>query len=199
MIIVQLVTAPLQILMNALPGSKAFSEWLKKTASYLVPFPVAAAMFIFSAVLIGDPTNATIFRDVLSNGSANPFGINQGHEFYSSFNEGMWLPPFTLTGSVDFVTHDVMILIGFVIFTMTPSAVKMAQEWLQVKESPYASEAVQGFLGVGKTIVDYPFGQIKQARSMHEQKRIQEYGATRYAGEMKKLRDQEQAKGASVS
>lgn len=151
MIIVQLVTAPIQILMNAMPGSKAFSTWLKKTASYIVPFPVAAAMFIFSAVLIGDPTKATIFRDVFNTGSANPFGINQGHEFYSTFNDEIWLPPFTLTGGVDFVAHDVMILIGFVIFTMTPSAVKMAQEWLQVKESPYAAEAFQGFVGIAST------------------------------------------------
>lgn len=151
MIIVQLVTAPLQILMNAMPGSKAFSNWLKKTASYIIPFPVAAAMFIFSAVLIGDPTKATIFRDVFNTGSANPFGINQGHEFYSSFNDAIWLPPFTLTGGVDFVAHDVMILIGFVVFTMTPSAVKMAQEWLQVKESPYAAEAFQGFVGIAST------------------------------------------------
>lgn len=151
MIIVQLVTSPLQLLMNAMPGSKAFSNWLKKTASYIIPFPVAASMFIFSAVLIGDPTNATIFRDVFNTGSANPFGINQGHEFYSSFNDAVWLPPFTLTGGVDFVAHDVMILIGFVIFTMTPSAVKMAQEWLQVKESPYAAEAFQGFVGIAST------------------------------------------------
>ena len=31
--------------MNAMPGSKAFSTWLKTTASYLIPFPVAAGMF----------------------------------------------------------------------------------------------------------------------------------------------------------
>ena len=34
-----------------------------------------------------------------------------------------------------------MILLGFFIFAMTPAAVKMAQDWLQVKDSPYTSEA----------------------------------------------------------
>jgi hypothetical protein len=92
MIIVQTITAPIQLLMNAMPGSKAFPEWLKKTASYLLPFPVAAVMFIFSAVMIGDPTKATILEWA---GDANPFGINQGHEFYSTGNDKIWLPPFT--------------------------------------------------------------------------------------------------------
>jgi hypothetical protein len=83
MLIVQTVTAPLQILMNALPGSKAFSEWLKKTASYLIPFPVAAVMFIFAAILIGDPTKSTIFHNNNTT-NANPFDLNLSHEFYSS-------------------------------------------------------------------------------------------------------------------
>ena len=138
MIIVQTVTAPLQILMNAMPGSKAFGEWLKTTASYILPFPVAAVMFIFAAVMVGDPTNATILEWA---GEANPFGINPNHEFYSTGNDKMWLPPFTLTGSVDFTNDDVRVLIGFFIFLMTPAAVKMAQDWLQVKESPYTAEA----------------------------------------------------------
>ncbi len=172
MIVVQLITSPLQILMNAMPGSKAFSNWLKKTASYIIPFPVAAAMFIFSAILIGDPTKATIFRDVFGTGSANPFGINQSHDFYSSFNEDIWLPPFTLTGSVDLVAHDVMILIGFVIFCMTPSAVKMAQEWLQVKESPYASEAFQGFVGIASTPVKGVGSVVSHKWQEHQQRKL---------------------------
>lgn len=172
MIIVQLITAPVQILLNAVPGSKAFSDWLKKTASYIIPFPVAAAMFIFSAVLIGDPTNATIFRDVFSNGSANPFGINQSHEFYSTFNDGVWLPPFTLTGSVDFQNHDIMILVGFMVFCMTPSAVKMAQEWLQVKESPYASEAMSGFVGIASTPVKGVGSMVSHRWQEHQQRKL---------------------------
>ncbi len=196
MLIVQTVTAPVQILMNAMPGSKAFSDWLKKTASYLIPFPVAAAMFIFAAVLIGDPTKSTIFGDIFKTGSANPFGINSGHEFYSSYDglwkngtgaDSFWLPPFTLTGDTDVNQQDIMTLLGFVIFCMTPSVVKMAQEWLQIKESPYASEALQGFVSLGQTAVGYPMGLIKQGRSLAEQKRIQEYGARKYAEEAAKF------------
>lgn len=152
MIIVQTISAPVQILMNAMPGSKAFSSWLKKTASYLIPFPVAAAMFILAAVLVGNPTDATIMGGT----TANPFGIKDNAIYQS--RDDMWLPPFTLTSS-DLASGanagyaDILTIIGFVIFLMTPSAVKMAQEWLQVKESPYASEAMGGFMGIASTPV----------------------------------------------
>jgi len=196
MLLVQTITAPLQLLMNAMPGSKAFGNWLKTTASYLIPFPVAAAMFIMAAVFVGDPTDATLFGDNWF-GDANPFGINANHEFYRNWESNqIWMPPFTLTGT-DWSSKDLMVLLGLFIFTMTPATVKMAQEWLQVKESPYAAEAFQGFVGLGQTAIGYPMGLIKQGRAMHEQKRIQEYGASRYAAEMQKIRAQEQGKQAS--
>jgi hypothetical protein len=153
MLIVQTVTAPVQIMMNAMPGSKAFGDWLKKTASYLIPFPVAGAMFIFAAIFIGDPSKAVLIE---WGGDTNPFGINSNHPFYKDYYTGtlgddkgtIWLPPFTLTGSVDIVGPDIMRLIGFFIILMTPAAVKMAQDWLQVKESPYSAEAFSS-LGMG--------------------------------------------------
>lgn len=147
MLIIQTVTAPVQILMNAMPGSKAFSEWLKKTASYLLPFPVVGAMFIFAAILVGDPTDSLLFKGTTL-GDPNPFGVNTGSEFYSAVGADgkMWLPPFTLTGS-NLQGNDIMALIGFFIFTMTPAAAKMAMDWLQVKESPYTSEIGAGLSG----------------------------------------------------
>lgn len=153
MLIVQTVTAPIQILMNAMPGSKAFSEWLKKTASYLIPFPVAAAMFIFSAILIGNPKDAIVANDwwpgeatsgigssPAAIGHQNPFGVKTIAD-----GQTLWLPPFTLTDSLINRANpdnaDVLAIIGFVVFLMTPAAVQMAMDWLQVKESPYTAEA----------------------------------------------------------
>lgn len=155
MLIIQTVTAPVQILMNAMPGSKAFSEWLKKTASYLLPFPVVAAMFIFAAILVGDPTESTLWNMGAYGASGNPFGIDGSSSFYAQTGTdgSMWLPPFTLTGT-DLQANDLMGLIGFFIFTMTPAAAKMAMDWLQVKESPYTSEigaGLGGAMALGKT------------------------------------------------
>jgi len=171
MIIVQTISAPVQILMNAMPGSKAFSSWLKKTASYLIPFPVAASMFILSAVLVGNPTDATIMGGT----TANPFGIKDSAIYQSRDN--MWLPPFTLTSS-DLSTGagagyaDILTIIGFVIFLMTPSAVKMAQEWMQIKESPYASEAMGGFVGLASTPVKGLWSMGTHRYQEHQQRKL---------------------------
>lgn len=199
MIIVQTITAPVQILMNAMPGSKAFSTWLKTTASYLIPFPVAAAMFIFSAILIGNPTKASL-AGCMWLGESNPFAINGQHELYANYYTGtagdskgtIWLPPFTLTSnskvglnwqgagvsvsnpadSVDVSSPDVMVLIGFFILCMTPSVVKMAQEWLQIKESPYASEAMSGFMGVATAPIKGVGGLVKHRWQLAEQEKL---------------------------
>jgi len=199
MIIIQTITAPAQILMNALPGSKAFSSWLKTTASYLLPFPVAATMFIFSAILIGNPTDKTLLGDMWP-GDTNPFGVKNSADIYQN-KDKMWLPPFTLTDSIVNSANpqslDVLALIGFFVFLMTPSAVKMAQEWLQVKESPYSAEALKGFTGVVTTGVGYPTGWVKQARSLHEQRGVQEYGARKYAEAADKLQRERQEKAGS--
>lgn len=167
MVIVQTVTAPVQILMNAMPGSKAFSTWLKTTASYLIPFPVAACMFIFSAILVGNPTNKTLLNDF--GGDANPFGVNQSAEIYQN-RENVWLPPFTLTDAKANNT-DILTLIGFFIFLMTPAAVKMAQDYLQVKESPYTAEAFANLQG-GFAPVQGGIAMAKHKIQLEEQRKI---------------------------
>jgi len=166
MLLVQTITAPVQILLNAVPGSKAFSDWLKKTASYLLPFPVVASMFIFAAVLIGDPGRATFLEGgrLFGFGDDNPFGVNYNGELYSNYGTGgnIWLPPFTLT---DYSAEpaSLMVLLGFFIITMTPAAAKMAMDWLQVKESPYTSEISAG-LGGAWQLGQMPAGYLKGIR-----------------------------------
>jgi hypothetical protein len=171
MIIIMLITGPLQILLNAMPGSKAFSDWLKKTASYLLPYPICAAMFIFAAVLIGDPTRAVGFQvgstNVFGTQEANPFGVNPDA---IAIDGGVWLPPFTLTSS-NLAANDLMVLIGFFVFAMTPMVVKMAQDWLQVKESPYTSEIAAG-LGGAWTLAQGPIGMVRGVKQQAEHRRL---------------------------
>ncbi len=184
MLIIQTVTAPIQILMNAVPGSKAFSEWLKKTASYLLPFPVAAAMFVAAAVVIGDPSKTTWSNSLeqatqnadgtnginIDSRDANPFGVT------SNLGDGkLWTPPFT----VDFgwQSEDIMVLLGFFIFAMTPAAVKMSQDWLQVKASPYTAEA---FGGIGMAYGGYEW--IEKQRQKRQSDKLYKAQMDAYSG-----------------
>jgi hypothetical protein len=173
MLLVQTITAPVQILMNAVPGSKAFSEWLKKTASYIIPFPVVAGMFLFAAVLIGDPSQASILGGgtKIFGDDGNPFGINNSAPLYAKSEGNIWLPPFTLTDySAD--PSSLMVLLGFFIITMTPAAAKMAMDWMQVKASPYTSEIGAG-LGQAIQLAQQPAGYMKGIR--HEREAQQQH------------------------
>lgn len=172
MLIVQTVTAPVQLLMNAMPGSKAFSGWIKKTASYLLPFPVVGAMFIMAAIFIGDPSKSTLWNSNIFGGDTNPFGIKTDSSFYTATGADgdMWLPPFTLSGT-NLQGNDIMALIGFFIFTMTPAAAKMAMDWLQVKESPYTSEIGAGWTA-GMGLAQYPIGIGKGIKQQAEQRAL---------------------------
>jgi len=187
MLIIQTVTAPVQLLMNAMPGSKAFSEWLKKTASYLIPFPIVGAMFIMAAVFVGDPSKSTLWNANIFGGDTNPFGINGNSDFYSSTGAGgeIWMPPFTLTGT-NLQGNDIMALIGFFIFTMTPAAAKMAMDWLQVKESPYTSE-ITGGLSAGMGVAQYPWNMIQSTKKQQEAIHMAKQQAKWNADEFKKV------------
>jgi len=196
MLLVQTITAPIQILMNAMPGSKAFSEWLKKTASYLIPFPVVACMFIFAAVLIGDPSRATIMggKPLFGKDDGNPFGINPSAELYSNYggrasgtkNTGaIWLPPFTLTDYSE-EPASLMVLLGFFIITMTPAAAKMAMDWLQVKASPYTSEIGAG-MGGAIGLMKYPGSMISSTKQKQQQISLAKSQARWNAEEFKKI------------
>jgi hypothetical protein len=177
MLIIQTITAPVQILMNAMPGSKAFSTWLKTTASYLIPFPVAASMFIFSAILIGNPKDVIVANDWWpgDGGPAgalvqNPFGVK-------SLTDGseIWLPPFTLTDAlINRATPDstdILAIIGFFVFLMTPAAVKMSQDWLQVKESPYVAEGLANLKG-GYMPIEAGTAMVKHRIQLEEQRKM---------------------------
>jgi hypothetical protein len=181
MLIVQTITGPVQILMNAMPGSKAFSTWLKTTASYLLPFPVAACMFIFSAILIGNPKDAILANDwwpgenntspaLIGAPHQNPFGVKTLAD-----GQTLWLPPFTLTDSLGGTANpdnaDVLALIGFFVFLMTPSAIKMAQDWLQVKESPYSAEALSSLKAGYGLGVQQPYGLAKSIGNKAQERR----------------------------
>lgn len=58
-IIISLLMAPLQLLMEAIPGTEAFSSWFKNLIANLAVFPVGGAMFMLSSIFTHFANNAT--------------------------------------------------------------------------------------------------------------------------------------------
>lgn len=159
MVLVQTVTAPLQILPNAIPGSTSFTTWLRKTFSYIAPFPVVAAMFIFAAILIGqgsayDPATA-------------PFGVQKLVDPTDPLTNISY-PPFIGSGS-GLSADSFLAVLGFMVVLMTPAAAKSVQEALQVKESMYTSE-IGAAISAGAWPIKGGYGLIARRREERRQK-----------------------------
>ena len=102
-IILALIFGPIQLIMEAFPGSTAFSSWIKHLISNIVVFPVGAAIFML----------ANVFAN-LSNQSGS-----------------LWTPPFTplFSASVTSITALLSIAILFAI----PSIAGGIKESLKAK------------------------------------------------------------------
>lgn len=55
-IIIGLLTAPLQFLLEAIPGSKSFETWIKNIFSNIIVFPITAILLMISVILVNSTT-----------------------------------------------------------------------------------------------------------------------------------------------
>jgi hypothetical protein len=58
-IILSLITAPLQLMMEAIPGSNSFSSWFKNLISKLSVFPITSALILISGILTSYDSQTT--------------------------------------------------------------------------------------------------------------------------------------------
>ncbi len=149
-IIVSVIVGPIQLTLNALPGSDAFSKWFRNLLANAMAFPATAAMFLFGGALMG---------------LTDTWGVAKGIGF-KEYTVGGFIPPYIgISGDVAGGANAVMGLIGLGIILMTPKVVDMVKEWVQAPEFKYGSaigEAVgfggkaPGFLtGAGSGEIEY--------------------------------------------
>ena len=110
-IIVSLLTAPLQILLEAIPGANTFTSWLKNLTANLIVFPVTAALLMIGEFLARATSNSL------------------------SVSGGLWTPPLLvgsgLIGSQ--VRYGITGVIGLGILLGIPSIVNSIKEALKAK------------------------------------------------------------------
>ncbi len=108
-IILATIFAPVILLLEAVPGQKAFSKWIKTLLADLATFPIVIGMIIVSTIV----TNAGVSP------SAKPF----------------WQAPFI--HSTQSAPGGLTTLIGIGILFMIPDVVKSVKKLIGLKESPF--------------------------------------------------------------
>ncbi len=73
-IIISLITAPIQLLLDAVPGGNGFASWIKNLISHLIVFPITAICITVSWYLIGTSTK-TWTPPMLGTGSGGVGGL----------------------------------------------------------------------------------------------------------------------------
>lgn len=126
-IIALVILGPLQIMLNALPGSDAFSKWFRSLLANAMAFPAAAIMLVFAAALTSQ--------------SGTTWNIKPGIGFTSSTSGVQWVPPLIAGswGGRANSTNAVVALFGIGVLMLTPKVVDMVKEAIQAPEFKYLS------------------------------------------------------------
>lgn len=162
-IILLAILGPLQLMLNALPGSDAFSKWFRNLLANAMAFPAAIMMLVFAAALMGQ--------------TGEHFRIADDIGFTDSVSGVKWIPPLVF-GSGAGATNPVdavIALIGIGILLMTPKVVDMVKEAIQAPEFKYGS-AIGEAVGFGWSPIKRGWGAgtdiARQERQFREQARI---------------------------
>jgi len=145
-IILAIVTAPLMLMTEAIPGQNRFLNWLKGLVGQLSTFPILVGSFLLSRMIA---SRADLFKASFLAQKISP-------------NEGLWTPPFMSDGYIGgyqlrtgLDSGAFLFLVGMSIMFMTPEFIKMAKKAIggggvPVKFSPLS------FFAAGTAITALP-------------------------------------------
>ncbi len=74
-IIIALLTAPFQLVLEAIPGSTSFNSWLRHLVSKLIVFPITIILLLVSAILTYTDNAATIWAPPLLSSGGGSYGM----------------------------------------------------------------------------------------------------------------------------
>lgn len=74
-IIISLLTAPFQLMMEAIPGTNAFSSWFRNLLSKILVFPITVLLLLVTAVLTSQDVSTSIWAPPLLSTGEGTYGM----------------------------------------------------------------------------------------------------------------------------
>ncbi len=74
-IIISLLTAPFQLMMEAIPGTNAFSSWFRNLLSKILVFPITVLLLLVTAVLTSQDVSMSIWAPPLLSTGEGTYGM----------------------------------------------------------------------------------------------------------------------------
>lgn len=134
-IIVGTIFGPIVILLDALPGQRGFSSWIKMLLSNIIVFPVTATAIMVGAALVG----------------ATDWGVPSGVG-YQAGTQG-WVAPMLGGG---FGAEQVKALVALGIILLLPQIVEMVKKTVGAPGIAGMAAGIGGAIGAGVGVVTAP-------------------------------------------
>ncbi|MBP9814125.1 hypothetical protein KBC80_02925 [Candidatus Woesebacteria bacterium] len=74
-IIIALLTAPFQLMMEAIPGTNSFTSWFRNLLSKLIAFPITVILLLVAAILTSEDNSGAIWAPPLLSSGGGTFGM----------------------------------------------------------------------------------------------------------------------------
>lgn len=74
-IIIALLTAPFQLMMEAIPGTNSFASWFRNLLSKLIAFPITVTLLLVAAILTSEDNSGAIWAPPLLSNGGGTFGM----------------------------------------------------------------------------------------------------------------------------
>lgn len=74
-ILIALLTAPFQLMMEAIPGTNSFNSWFRNILSKLLTFPITIALLLVSAILTSQTNASSIWAPPLLSSGGGVYGM----------------------------------------------------------------------------------------------------------------------------
>lgn len=155
-IILGVIFAPLQLLLNAIPGINTFSSWIRGLAANAFVFPAVGIMLIVGVALTGSQSPQI----------TQEFGINTQAPSGGGSGTG-WVPPLITTATPGRTgTSQITAVIGMGIIMLLPEVIKLVKKAFAVQDSGIG-EMIQGNLqrGTGpiNSLIGRPVAMVSSA------------------------------------
>ncbi len=74
-IIIALLTAPFQLMMEAIPGTNSFASWFRNLLSKLIAFPITVTLLLVAAILTSEDNSGAIWAPPLLSNGGGTYGM----------------------------------------------------------------------------------------------------------------------------
>lgn len=158
-ILLLIIFSPILLLLEAVPGQKAFSNWIKQLTAALLAFPVTIALILLSSIIVAIPSASGPAQQVNT-----PTAIGNGTTVVQHSQITMWAPPLLYSSYA--LPDAFSVLVGVGILFMIPNIIQGLKKSLGIKDGLMSGAGIGMFFGGVSSVAGGGMGSLSKYASL---------------------------------